>query len=433
MSKITINIGATPNDGTGDPLRTAFNSVNQNFTELYNSVATLQPIDADLTAIGALSGTSGFLKKVGTNTWSLDTNTYTDNTGTVTSVSGTGTVSGLTLTGSVTGSGSLTLGGTLTLTDTSITSALGYTPYNSSNPNGYITSANLTSVSGIDSYARTTANTATNNVTIIQGVDVWQNTQITSARTLAQAAFDTANNVSGGTAQDGFARIVANTAAANTIYTQGVDVGQNTRMSIIEGVDSGQNTRMSIIEGVDVTQNNRISTLETVNGEQNTAINIIQNVNTTQNTRMSIVEGVDLTQNTNITSALSNITYLQGALNTANTNIVAAAQTIPQNAQTSNYTLQLTDAGKHIYYTQASNTTLYIPNAGQVSFSNGTTIMIVSKTTSSANVTVSPSTGVTMYLAGNTTSASRNVTTYGMATLIQVAANTWFINGTGVI
>jgi len=39
---------------------------------------------------------------------------YTTNVGTVTSVAGTGTVSGLTLTGSVTGSGSLTLGGAIT-------------------------------------------------------------------------------------------------------------------------------------------------------------------------------------------------------------------------------------------------------------------------------------------------------------------------------
>jgi fibronectin-binding autotransporter adhesin len=40
-------------------------------------------------------------------------NGYTSNTGTVTSVSGTGTVNGITLTGSITTSGSLTLGGTL--------------------------------------------------------------------------------------------------------------------------------------------------------------------------------------------------------------------------------------------------------------------------------------------------------------------------------
>ena len=66
---------------------------------------------------------------------------YTNNTGTVTSVSGTGTVSGLTLTGTVTGSGSLTLGGTLSLTSGQVTTALGYTPYNSSNPSAYITSS----------------------------------------------------------------------------------------------------------------------------------------------------------------------------------------------------------------------------------------------------------------------------------------------------
>lgn len=61
--------------------------------------------------------------------------------GTVTSVSGTGTVSGLTLSGSVTTSGNLTLGGTLTLTSGQVTTALGFTPYNSTNPNGYITSS----------------------------------------------------------------------------------------------------------------------------------------------------------------------------------------------------------------------------------------------------------------------------------------------------
>lgn len=35
MAKQTINIGASANDGTGDPLRTAFDKVNDNFNELY--------------------------------------------------------------------------------------------------------------------------------------------------------------------------------------------------------------------------------------------------------------------------------------------------------------------------------------------------------------------------------------------------------------
>jgi len=103
----------------------------------------------------ALNGT-GFVKASGT-TISYDNTTYypasnpngyTNNTGTVTSVSGTGTVSGLTLTGTVTGTGNLTLGGSLSLTSGQITTGLGYTPYNSTNPDGYITNKN-------DTYAST--------------------------------------------------------------------------------------------------------------------------------------------------------------------------------------------------------------------------------------------------------------------------------------
>jgi hypothetical protein len=54
--------------------------------------------------------------------------TDTNSGGTVTSVGGTGTVSGLTLSGTVTTSGNLTLGGTLSLTSGQVTTALGFTP-----------------------------------------------------------------------------------------------------------------------------------------------------------------------------------------------------------------------------------------------------------------------------------------------------------------
>jgi len=37
MARQTINIGSTANDGTGDPLRTAFDKINDNFAELYGS------------------------------------------------------------------------------------------------------------------------------------------------------------------------------------------------------------------------------------------------------------------------------------------------------------------------------------------------------------------------------------------------------------
>jgi len=40
MSKQTVNIGTSANDKTGDSLRTAFNKINENFTELYTSVSS---------------------------------------------------------------------------------------------------------------------------------------------------------------------------------------------------------------------------------------------------------------------------------------------------------------------------------------------------------------------------------------------------------
>lgn len=52
-----------------------------------------QPLDADLTAIAALAGTSGFLKKTAADTWALDTNTYLTGNQTITlsgDVSGSG-------------------------------------------------------------------------------------------------------------------------------------------------------------------------------------------------------------------------------------------------------------------------------------------------------------------------------------------------------
>jgi len=81
-------------------------------------------------------GTSGqVLSSTGSGTsW---VNASEGNVGTVTSVSGTGTVSGLTLTGTVTSSGDLTLGGTLALTSANVTTGLGFTPYNATNPAGY--------------------------------------------------------------------------------------------------------------------------------------------------------------------------------------------------------------------------------------------------------------------------------------------------------
>lgn len=55
MAKQTINLGATANDGTGDPLRTAFDKSNDNFTELYaQDSSILVSLDSDEAHIARL-------------------------------------------------------------------------------------------------------------------------------------------------------------------------------------------------------------------------------------------------------------------------------------------------------------------------------------------------------------------------------------------
>ncbi len=109
-----------------------------------------------------------------------------------------------------------------------------YTTGSYANPS-WITSlsySKLTDVPAIiDTYARTTANTVANSVTIIQGVDLTQNTNITNATNLAQAAFNQANN-----AIDPVARSTANTATNNIVILQGVNTTQNTNITNVSNL-----------------------------------------------------------------------------------------------------------------------------------------------------------------------------------------------------
>lgn len=103
---------------------------------------------------------------------------------------------------------------------------------------------------------------------------------------------------------------------------------------------------------------------------------------------------------------------------------------IPQIALSADATLGLTAGGKHYYSTTAGNITLTVPDNGNVALATGTAINIVLQ--AAGNILVNAASGVNMYLAGNSTAANRVISAYGMATLLKVDANTWFISGTGV-
>lgn len=77
MAKQTVNIGATPNDGTGDPIRDAFNKVNQNFDELYSSYAATGSISVGNSTVNTVvSNTGGLVVSNSSSSTVANTDTF---------------------------------------------------------------------------------------------------------------------------------------------------------------------------------------------------------------------------------------------------------------------------------------------------------------------------------------------------------------------
>jgi hypothetical protein len=115
----------------------------------------------------------------------------------------------------------------------------------------------------------------------------------------------------------------------------------------------------------------------------------------------------------------------------ANTNGFAIGyKEIPPVVLSGNDTIALEDSGKHFRSTTAGNITLSIPTNATVAFPTGTAISIVEQ--AAGNILVNAISGVTLYHAGNSTAGNRVLSTYGVATLMKVDTDTWFISGTGV-
>ena len=104
--------------------------------------------------------------------------------------------------------------------------------------------------------------------------------------------------------------------------------------------------------------------------------------------------------------------------------------TISRSTISGNTTLTLSQAGTFLYSTTSTAQTVTIPTNASVTFPIGTTINVTLNGTGS--VALTPASGVTLYLAGNSTSGTRTVSPYGLATLLQVDTNVWFVNGSGV-
>lgn len=103
---------------------------------------------------------------------------------------------------------------------------------------------------------------------------------------------------------------------------------------------------------------------------------------------------------------------------------------IPQNSQSTNYTLVIADRGKHILHPAAdtNNRTFTIPANASVAFPVGTAITFVNEVNT---VTIAITTD-TMVLAGAGTTGSRTLAANGVATAIKITSTKWIISGTGL-
>lgn len=99
-------------------------------------------------------------------------------------------------------------------------------------------------------------------------------------------------------------------------------------------------------------------------------------------------------------------------------------RSVPANSQTANYTLVVGDNGKYISITTGG---VIVPPS---IFSVGQVVSIYNNSGSSQTIT--GGTGVTLRLVGTTTTGNRTVSSYGLATILCVASNTFVVTGGGV-
>jgi hypothetical protein len=293
------------------------------------------------------------------------------------------------------------------------------------------------SISNVASISSTGNITATNFNGNISGNVTGSEPNVTLVADTFSYVFDNTSNVS----FPGNLSVVGNVDAGFVRVSFGLIPGLSASPApVISGFGSISTTALGNItaSGNLIANINALITGNVTAGNVNITGNIVDtgslSIITGSNGNIALIpNGTGIVTASNAFTAVGNITggnIITAGNITGNTGGFAIGyRDIPQVVFTSNATLALTDAGKH-YFSSNSANVITVPNNTTVSFNIGTAISIVQQGT--ANLTVTPGSGVTMYLAGNSTSASRTLGNFGMATLMKVGTNTWFINGTGV-
>lgn len=103
---------------------------------------------------------------------------------------------------------------------------------------------------------------------------------------------------------------------------------------------------------------------------------------------------------------------------------------VPQNPQSAAYTLALADRGKHIYSENVAGQAIVIPPNSDAAFPIGSAVAVVNRGTNS--ITLTQGAGVTLRWAGTSDTGDRTLAVNGLATVLKVGTNVWFVTGAGI-
>jgi hypothetical protein len=264
--------------------------------------------------------------------------------------------------------------------------------------------ANTTVSIGTDTYARTTANTATNNITIIQGVDTTQNTRITNTENTATAAYNkslinvssdlTLNVTNSGTGAyviagasnptltlyRGVTYYFSINASGHPFYIQTVSGAFNAGNVYSSGVTAGGLAVGTITFTVPLDAPNNLYYACANHSVMNGAFlieNLISNVNT-QNTRITVLEGGLISANANtvylnslITTNNTRISVIEGGLISANARITGNVNILGR-LLTTNGTIRISNTiSYHAGYPEPGDTNLYPSGTDLYIFAGG--------------------------------------------------------------